>query len=139
MKFAALALIGAASASDCPTVSVGWFSDANCTTAADAPEDTTATDAITTEWATSLNTSCVAGTGSSVQTVCDGDWYNVTSFSAAEDCTGANTTAAGVNLTATLETVGCVAQGDVYYSLTTSAKALVAGAAATLAIVASQF
>ena len=142
MKFAAIALIGAASATDCPAVSVSWYSDANCTTAGDAPADTTATDAIETTWATSLNSTCVAATATtSVQTTCTDDTYAVTSFSAANNCSGANTTAAAVNITEVVDTLGCVSSGtDTYYALTvTSAKALVAGAAATLAIVASQF
>ena len=146
MKFAAATLlIGSASAA-CPSLTVGWFKDANCTEAIEtAPTSGTDFDAAKTvedAWNTALDTCVVAGE-TSAGVVCNDVGFTGATYTD-KNCSEGEEVPEGAVYTnfTTIASVGCIAgtAADTYFTWTiTGSKALYAGAAATLAMVASQF
>lgn len=146
MKFAAATLlIGSASAA-CPTLTVGWFKDENCTEAMDAAPtegaDFDAAGAVETAWNAALTTCTVTGE-TSASVVCNDVGYTAATYTD-KNCSEGEEVPEGAVYTnfTTLAAAGCTAgtAADTYFSWTiTGSKALYAGAAAALAMVASQF
>merc|ERR1711862_762452 len=145
MGTAALALIGSVSAEDCPALDVKYFSDVNCTAALEVNENVTQEsldalskalgDAYTAQVASAgACTAVVEGSDPSYKFACTADSYTVSSFTDAECATAADPATQTEKFDKCIE----LAAGTTYMQLA-GAKALMAGAAAALAMVASQF
>ena len=140
MKYAAIAALLAVAKAEDPaptpapacTVKVAVFTDEACTTAKDG--DNTA---VTTEWNDKVKSdACTAAGDEFVKNTCDGTGLTVAMFT---DDACATAKKDGETVVSTTTAWGaCTKAGEVYLQLT-GAKALMAGVAATLAIVGAQF